>query len=140
MTRGSRRRKSISLEVQVVSVRYMILGSGSGSAVESLRKKNISKAAAWQRTGRAGREVRLQAQNDHSLTAQRAGECFRLFTSKVFDEEMADFDAPEIQRVNLASAVLQLVAMGQNPLEFEYIDPPGRDNSEHRATTGHYSS
>lgn len=52
---------------------------------------------------------------------------------------MPEFDAPEIQRCNLSSAVLQLIAMGQNPFDFEYIDNPGRDSSEfsrfHHSTT-----
>ncbi|WWD20552.1 hypothetical protein CI109_105028 [Kwoniella shandongensis] len=88
---------------------YIYRASG---AIEQLRKKGISKAAAWQRTGRAGRE--------------RAGHCYRLFTKAAFDK-MPEFDAPEIQRCNLSSAVLQLIAMGQNPFDFEYIDNPGRD-------------
>jgi HrpA-like RNA helicase len=41
-----------------------------------------------------------------------------------------EYDAPEIQRVNLASAVLQLVAMGLDPFTFEYIDNPGREPSK----------
>ncbi|KAK1922948.1 ATP-dependent RNA helicase prh1 [Papiliotrema laurentii] len=88
---------------------YIFRTSG---AIEHLAKKKISQAAAWQRTGRAGRE--------------RAGECYRLFTQDTFDKFEA-FDAPEIQRTNLASAVLQLIAMGLDPFEFEYIDNPGRD-------------
>ncbi|OXM81762.1 ATP-dependent RNA helicase prh1 [Cryptococcus neoformans Bt63] len=85
----------------------------NAGALEHLRKKGISKASAWQRTGRAGRE--------------RAGRCYRLFTQDFFNK-MPEFDAPEIQRCNLSSAVLQLIAMGQNPFEFEYIDNPGRDS------------
>ena len=46
---------------------------------------------------------------------------------------MPEFDAPEIQRCNLSSAVLQLIAMGQNPFDFEYIDNPGRDASKWEA-------
>ncbi|WWC65451.1 uncharacterized protein I303_108069 [Kwoniella dejecticola CBS 10117] len=88
---------------------YIFRQSGS---IEQLRKKGISQAAAWQRTGRAGRE--------------RNGHCYRLFTKELFDK-MPEFDIPEIQRCNLSSAVLQLIAMGQNPFEFEYIDNPGRD-------------
>jgi HrpA-like RNA helicase len=41
-----------------------------------------------------------------------------------------EFDAPEIQRCNLSSAVLQLVAMNQDPFTFEYIDNPGREASK----------
>ncbi|KIR42482.1 ATP-dependent RNA helicase prh1 [Cryptococcus deuterogattii 99/473] len=85
----------------------------NAGALEHLRKKGISKASAWQRTGRAGRE--------------RAGHCYRLFTQDFFNR-MPEFDAPEIQRCNLSSAVLQLIAMGQNPFDFEYIDNPGRDS------------
>ncbi|WWC72372.1 uncharacterized protein I206_106334 [Kwoniella pini CBS 10737] len=88
---------------------YIFRQSGS---IEQLKKKGISQAAAWQRTGRAGRE--------------RNGFCYRLFTKEIFSK-MPEFDIPEIQRCNLSSAVLQLIAMGQNPFEFEYIDNPGRD-------------
>ncbi|OCF58409.1 ATP-dependent RNA helicase prh1 [Kwoniella mangroviensis CBS 10435] len=89
---------------------YIFRKSGS---IEQLKRKEISQAAAWQRTGRAGRE--------------RDGHCYRLFSKELF-EKMPEHDAPEIQRCNLSSAVLQLIAMGQNPFEFEYIDNPGRDN------------
>jgi len=85
------------------------------AAIEHLAKKQVSQAAAWQRTGRAGRE--------------RAGECYRLFTNEHFSK-LKSFDEPEIKRCNLASAVLQLIAMGLDPFEFEYIDSPGRDPSE----------
>jgi len=61
--------------------------------------------------------------------AKRAGECFRLYTKQAFDK-LEEYDVPEIQRCNLASAVLQLVAMGQNPFDFDYIDNPGQDPSE----------
>ncbi|RXK41757.1 ATP-dependent RNA helicase prh1 [Tremella mesenterica] len=88
---------------------YIFRNSGS---IEHLKKKEISKAAAWQRTGRAGRE--------------RAGQCYRLFTQEVFSK-LPEFDQPEIQRCNLASAVLQLVAMKLDPFTFEYIDNPGRE-------------
>lgn len=66
---------------------------------------------------------------DSSSFVQREGECFRLYTKSAFDS-LIEFDAPEIQRCNLASAVLQLVAMGQDPFTFEYIDSPGREPSE----------
>lgn len=85
-------------------------------AIEHLAKKKISQAAAWQRTGRAGRE--------------RDGECYRLYTQETFRKDFDAFDAPEIQRTNLASAILQLIAMGLDPFEFEFIDNPGRDPSK----------
>lgn len=88
---------------------YIFRNSGS---IEHLKKTPISQAAAWQRTGRAGRE--------------RAGECYRMYTKAAYNS-LVPFDQPEIQRVNLDSAVLQLVSMGIDPGEFEYIDNPGRD-------------
>lgn len=89
---------------------YIYRASG---AIEHLKKSPISQASAWQRTGRAGREM--------------PGECMRLYTEKAFGA-MAPFDTPEIQRCNLANAVLQLIAMRQDPFTFEYLDPPSRDS------------
>lgn len=84
----------------------------ASGAIEHLKKSPISQASAWQRTGRAGREM--------------PGECMRLYTEKAF-RAMEAFDTPEIQRCNLSNAVLQLIAMRQDPFEFEYLDPPSRD-------------
>ncbi|CAK9783990.1 P-loop containing nucleoside triphosphate hydrolase protein [Cutaneotrichosporon oleaginosum] len=84
----------------------------ASGAIEHLRKTPISQASAWQRTGRAGREM--------------AGECLRLYTEAAFFK-MAMFDTPEIQRCNLSNAVLQLIAMRQDPFTFGYLDPPSRD-------------
>jgi HrpA-like RNA helicase len=111
----------------VVSRSIVDISGADDPAIEHLRKKNISKASAWQRTGRAGREVG----SDFPCPAdtQREGQCFRLYTQDAFNK-LAEYDAPEIQRCNLAAAVLQLVAMGQDPFAFEFIDSPGRDPSE----------
>ncbi|GMK55052.1 hypothetical protein CspeluHIS016_0201080 [Cutaneotrichosporon spelunceum] len=84
----------------------------ASGAIEHLRKAPISQASAWQRTGRAGREM--------------PGECLRLYTEAAF-KKMAPFDTPEIQRCNLSNAVLQLIAMRQDPFTFAYLDPPSRD-------------
>lgn len=89
---------------------YIYRASG---AIEHLRKQAISQASANQRKGRAGREM--------------AGECLRLYTKDFFNK-MKVFDTPEIQRCNLSSAILSLIAMNQNPFEFEYIDAPSRDS------------
>ncbi|BEI79528.1 hypothetical protein CcaverHIS002_0100570 [Cutaneotrichosporon cavernicola] len=84
----------------------------ASGAIEHLRKTPISQASAWQRTGRAGREM--------------PGECLRLYTEAAF-KKMSAFDTPEIQRCNLSNAVLQLIAMRQDPFTFAYLDPPSRD-------------
>lgn len=89
---------------------YIYRASG---AIEHLRKMEVSQASAWQRTGRAGREM--------------PGECLRLYTEAAF-RKMREFDTPEIQRCNLSNAVLQLIAMKQDPFTFAYIDPPSRDS------------
>lgn len=77
---------------------------------DSLKVKKISQAQAWQRTGRAGRET--------------AGFCYRSYTLEEFNS-MEQNPVPEILRSNLASVILQLLAMGiKNILTFDFIDKP----------------
>lgn len=73
-----------------------------------------SKAAANQRSGRAGRV--------------RAGHCFRLYTRYSFEKEMEDANVPEIQRANLSHVVLMLKSLGiDDLLKFDFMDPPAPD-------------
>lgn len=81
----------------------------SGASLEMLTVKPISKAAARQRAGRAGRES--------------GGSCFRLFTEDTF-ESLDDSTLPEILRTDLSSVVLNVFAMDLNPLEFDWLDRP----------------
>ena len=70
----------------------------------------VSKAQARQRTGRAGREC--------------SGHCYRLYTEEQFDK-LREMTVPEIQRCNLASVVLQLMALGiSNVQNFDFMDCP----------------
>lgn len=70
-----------------------------------------SRAAANQRSGRAGRV--------------QPGKCFRLYTKHAYLSEMDDSTTPEIQRTNLCAVVLQLKALGiENLLNFDFLDPP----------------
>ncbi|KAB5554422.1 P-loop containing nucleoside triphosphate hydrolase protein [Coniochaeta sp. 2T2.1] len=70
-----------------------------------------SRAAANQRSGRAGRV--------------QPGKCFRLYTKHAYLSEMDDSTTPEIQRTNLCSVVLQLQALGiEDLLGFDFLDPP----------------
>ncbi|KAJ1912724.1 DEAH-box ATP-dependent RNA helicase prp43 [Tieghemiomyces parasiticus] len=79
--------------------------------VESLLVSPISRAAAQQRAGRAGRT--------------QPGKCFRLYTEKSFLEELQEQTYPEIQRSNLSSTVLQLKKLGIDDLvHFDFMDPP----------------
>ncbi|KAI1460772.1 P-loop containing nucleoside triphosphate hydrolase protein [Annulohypoxylon moriforme] len=80
------------------------------TGIESLTATPVSKAAALQRAGRAGRT--------------KPGKCFRLYTEDAF-MELPDANIPEIQRSNLAPFVLQLKALGiDNVVRFDYLTPP----------------
>lgn len=74
---------------------------------ESLRVVPVSQSSAVQRAGRAGRV--------------RSGKAFRLYSEEAFHSlEMAT--PPEMQRVNLSSAILQLKALGiDNVARFDFI-------------------
>jgi len=79
--------------------------------VDSLMIVPISKAAANQRSGRAGRTG--------------PGKCYRLYTESAFNDEMLPNPVPEIQRTNMANTVLTLKAMGINDLlNFDFMDKP----------------
>jgi pre-mRNA-splicing factor ATP-dependent RNA helicase DHX16 len=68
------------------------------SGMESLLVTSISKAAANQRKGRAGRT--------------QPGKCFRLYTSYSYQHELEDNTVPEIQRTNMGNVVLMLKSLG----------------------------
>ncbi|KAJ6553520.1 P-loop containing nucleoside triphosphate hydrolase protein [Mycena vulgaris] len=79
--------------------------------VESQLVSPISKKAAQQRAGRAGRT--------------RPGKCFRLYTERDFILELEENTHPEILSSNLSSTVLQLVRLGIKDLvRFDYFDAP----------------
>lgn len=81
------------------------------TGMESLIVTPISKAAAQQRAGRAGRTS--------------PGKCFRLYTAWSHQHEMEDNTVPEIQRTNLGNVVLMLKSLGINDLiHFDFLDPP----------------
>lgn len=81
------------------------------TGMESLVVTPCSRAAANQRSGRAGRTG--------------PGMCFRLFTKQTFLTEMDENTIPEIQRTNLSSVVLLLKSLGINDLiRFDFMDPP----------------
>lgn len=81
------------------------------TGMESLIVTPISKAAANQRSGRAGRT--------------QAGKCFRLFTAWSYQNELEDNTVPEIQRTNMGNVVLLLKSLGINDLlNFDFMDKP----------------
>ncbi|CAD7930179.1 unnamed protein product [Amoebophrya sp. A25] len=82
--------------------------------MSSLQVVPISKAAANQRAGRAGRVM--------------PGKCFRLFTKWEFEQNLDDSNTPEILRANLCNVVLQLKALNvSDVLRFDFMDPPPTD-------------
>ncbi|KAF9771939.1 hypothetical protein IL306_010408 [Fusarium sp. DS 682] len=80
------------------------------TGIESLTATPVSKAAASQRAGRAGRT--------------RPGKCFRLYTEQSY-QSLPDANIPELQRSNLAPVILQLKALGiDNIVRFDFLSPP----------------
>lgn len=81
------------------------------TGMESLIVTPISKAAANQRAGRAGRT--------------RPGKCFRLYTAWSFHHELEESTVPEIQRTNMGNVVLMLKSLGiHDLLNFDFMDKP----------------
>ncbi|KAL3882385.1 hypothetical protein ACJMK2_028734 [Sinanodonta woodiana] len=80
------------------------------SGLDLLKVVRVAKDQALQRTGRAGRES--------------PGICYRLYTENEF-ETFSNTTVPEIQRCNLASVVLQLMAMHITDVAgFDFMDKP----------------
>ncbi|KAF7537635.1 hypothetical protein G7Z17_g12805 [Cylindrodendrum hubeiense] len=80
------------------------------TGIESLTATPISKAAASQRAGRAGRT--------------RPGKCFRLYTEQSY-QTLPEANVPELQRSNLAPVILQLKALGiDNVIRFDFLSSP----------------
>ncbi|KAA8652209.1 uncharacterized protein ATNIH1004_001113 [Aspergillus tanneri] len=78
------------------------------TGIETLTAVPISKAAAVQRAGRAGRT--------------KPGKCFRLCTQQTY-ETLPEATVPEIQRSNLAPVIMQLKALGiDNIVRFDFFD------------------
>ncbi|XP_048512923.1 probable ATP-dependent RNA helicase DHX35 isoform X2 [Athalia rosae] len=77
---------------------------------DSLIIAPVSKASANQRAGRAGRV--------------RSGKTYRLYTEEAYDK-FFEATPPEMQRSDLAPAILQLKALGiDNVLRFNFPSPP----------------
>lgn len=89
-----------------------------GVGLDRLKLVPISRASADQRAGRAGRT--------------EPGVCVRLWSASAHlaRPEQAE---PEIRRVDLAGAVLQLICLGEKDvLHFPWLEPP-RDATVHQA-------
>lgn len=78
-----------------------------------LRVEKVSKAQAWQRTGRAGREA--------------PGTCYRTLTKSEF-HNLAEMPIPEIQRCSLVGVALQLLVIGIDITSFDFMDKPPKES------------
>ncbi|XP_955082.1 DEAD-box family helicase, putative [Theileria annulata] len=79
--------------------------------VDSLQICPVSQAGANQRSGRAGRTG--------------PGVCYRLYTQRIFINDLFENNIPEIKRTNLCNVVLLLKSLKiVNLLSFDFIDPP----------------
>ena len=90
--------------------------------LDSLLVKPISKSAAIQRKGRAGREA--------------PGKCYRLYTEKDY-LDLQPSNSPEILRCDLSQAILTIKARGLikargagDVFDFPYLDHPPREALE----------
>ena len=82
-------------------------------SMEALVVVPISRVAAQQRSGRAGRTA--------------PGQCYRLYSSACLSAMPVE-TVPEIMRSNLANVVLTLKALGVGDvLGFEFFEPPDAD-------------
>jgi ATP-dependent helicase HrpB len=87
-----------------------VAGYDPQRGLDRLELKRISKASAEQRAGRAGRVA--------------PGKCIRLWSARE-QQELADFELPEVMRVDLCATVLALHAWGaSDPRRFGWFEPP----------------
>ncbi|CAG9768662.1 unnamed protein product [Ceutorhynchus assimilis] len=85
------------------------------TGLELLKVQRISREQADQRTGRAGR--------------QSQGFCYRLYTKSQF-ELMNKSTVPEVQKANLNTVALQLLALKLHMLNFDFMDAPPKESVE----------
>lgn len=110
---------SAETSITIPGIKYVV-DSGRIKEMQFDTKKNISslvvtlvtKSSANQRSGRAGRTA--------------PGKCFRLYSQKDYNE-MTACSTPEILRVNLGQALLKLIELGVEPLSFDFVESPPRD-------------
>jgi len=80
------------------------------SKIQRLQVEAVSRASAWQRRGRCGREAE--------------GICIRLYAQEDHDAR-PEYTDPEIRRTNLASVILQMETLGLGEIgSFPFLDAP----------------
>lgn len=87
-----------------------VAGHSPWSGLPTLQVERTSRASAAQRAGRAGRTLQ--------------GRCLRLYTAQDFAQR-AEYQLPEVQRLDLSEAALELHAAGVTDLRaFEWFEAP----------------
>ncbi|XP_076080411.1 uncharacterized protein LOC143051368 [Mytilus galloprovincialis] len=110
---------SAETSITIPGIKYVV-DSGRIKEMQFDPKKNISslvvtlvtQSSANQRSGRAGRTA--------------PGKCFRLYSESEY-KEMNVCSTPEILRVNLGQAILKLMELGVDPIAFDFVESPPRD-------------
>ena len=86
-----------------------------GSGIQSFEVSWISKAAALQRAGRAGRTG--------------PGHCYRIYSSAVYENYFDQHTKPEILRMPIEGIILQMKSMNIDAVSnFPFPTPPDRDS------------
>nr|XP_022344536.1 ATP-dependent RNA helicase DEAH12, chloroplastic-like [Crassostrea virginica] len=83
--------------------------------VNSLKLVKITKSSADQRKGRAGRTS--------------PGKCFRFYSKDDYDK-MVTSSVPEILRTHIGHAILKLLQLNVNPMEFDFVESPPENAME----------
>ena len=122
LRKGPRRRVVLSTNIAETSLTIdgvtAVIDSGlvrtaladPATGFDRLDTGRISLASAAQRAGRAGRVA--------------PGRVLRLWP-RASEFRMSDYDIPEVQRIDLSGAILDVVSWsGRSPREFPWFDPP----------------
>ncbi|XP_048779394.2 uncharacterized protein LOC125682846 [Ostrea edulis] len=83
--------------------------------VSALRVVKVTKSSADQRKGRAGRTA--------------PGKCYRLYSKEDY-EMMCSTSIPEILKTHLGHAILKLLQLDVDPLEFDFVQAPEKVSME----------
>ena len=94
----------------------------AGRGMDVLNLERISASSASQRAGRAGRTG--------------PGHCVRLWT-RLEQNNLRKHDVPEVLRLDLASAMLQSLALGVRPQDFPWLDQPDPGRMKQSLSTLH---
>ncbi|KAL8681941.1 MAG: hypothetical protein Q9186_001949 [Xanthomendoza sp. 1 TL-2023] len=108
--------RKVILATNIAATSVTVSGVRTRIGLDSLLVKPISKSAAIQRKGRAGREA--------------PGHCYRLYTEQDY-LELQPQNTPEILRCDLGQAVLTMKARGVvDFVNFPFLDTPPREALE----------